>query len=113
MKFANISCLVVEFVVSCDLHELSELTRYRLANHFGINQNYLSKRFKEDTGMTVLEFINRERLKRAESMLKRCPELSVRKISTQVGIAKVEQFRTKFKKIYGLKPGKYRSLAIR
>ncbi len=60
--------------------------------------------------MTVLEFINRERLKRAESMLKRRPDLSVRKISTRVGIAKVEHFRTKFKKAYGLKPGKYRSL---
>ncbi len=48
MKFENISCLVVVYVLSCNLGELSELTRYRLANHFSINQNYLSKRFKEE-----------------------------------------------------------------
>lgn len=113
MKFENISCDVAEYVISCKLNDLSQLSRYRLASNFGINQNYLSKRFKEDTGMTIWEFINNERLKRAEFMLKYRPELSVRKISVKVGIVSVEQFRAKFKKIYGLKPGRYRSVLRR
>lgn len=110
MRFENISESVVEYVISRDLRELSGLTRYKIADHFGINKNYLSEKFKEETQMTVLEFLNFEKMKRAECLLKKRQDIPVKRISILVGIAKVSQFRTKFQSIYGLKPGQYRNV---
>ncbi len=108
MKYENIPELVTEYIITRDLTDLSALTRYKIADEFGINQNYLSEKFKEATKMTILEFINFEKMKRAEKLLVACKELSVKDISEKIGIVKCKQFRTKFKKIYGLKPGVYR-----
>lgn len=110
MRCKNIPQLVVEYIITRNLRELSLLTRYQLADRFGINKNYLSEKFKEETQMTVLQFLDFEKMKRAEWLLKTRPDLSVRKISDLLGIVKVNQFRSKFKKIYGVKPGRYRSL---
>lgn len=108
MKYQNLTDLVVEFIVSLDMADLSNLTRDRIAYRFGINKSYLSEKFKEDTRKTVWEFINFEKMKRAEFLLRTRPDLSVKTISRIVGIVKAEQFRASFCKIYGMKPGKYR-----
>lgn len=108
MKFQNVTDLIVEFIVSLDVRDLSTLTRDGIAYRFGINKSYLSEKFKEDTRRTVWEFINFEKMKRAEQLLRTRPDLSVKDISRIVGIVKAEQFRARFCKIYGLKPGKYR-----
>ncbi len=110
MKHKNISQLVVEYIITRNMDELSELTRYKIADIFGINKNYLSKRFKGGTKMTLFEFINFEKMKRAENLLITRRDLSVKKISRRIGIEKYKQFREKFKKIYGVKPGRYRIL---
>jgi len=110
MKFQKISESVVEYVISLDLKELSGLTRYKIADHFGINKNYLSEKFKEETNMTVLAFLNFEKMKRAECLLKKRQDIPVKRISVLVGIVKVSQFRAKFQETYGLKPGRYREL---
>lgn len=108
MKHANLCDRVVEYILTRDLDELAQLTRYRLANAFGVNKNYLSEKFKADTQRTVWEFIEFEKMKRAEKLLKTRSDLSVKDISHMVGVVKYVQFRAKFKKIYGLKPGEYR-----
>jgi two-component system, response regulator YesN len=110
MKFQNVADLVAEYVISRNMRELAQLTRYIIANELGINKNYLSERFKEETEMTVLQFINFEKMKRAEKLLRNRSDLSIRQISNIVGIVKLEQFRAKFKKIYAVNPGKYRAI---
>ncbi|MCP4150991.1 MAG: AraC family transcriptional regulator [bacterium] len=108
MKYKNIPETVIEYIISRDLEELTQLTRYHIADFFGLNKNYLSEKFKEGTRMTVLEFITFEKMKRAESLLKTRSDLSVKDIADIIGYVKYNQFRAKFKKVYGLKPGKYR-----
>jgi two-component system, response regulator YesN len=108
MKYQNIPEIVTEYIITRSLMDLSQLTRYKIAENFGINQNYLSEQFKKGTQMTVLEFINFEKMKRAEKLLVSRGDLSVRDISEKIGIVKCKQFRIKFQKIYGLKPGTYR-----
>ena len=110
MKYENLSESVVEYVITRNIKELSQLTRYKIADEFGINKNYLSEKFKEGARMTVLEFLDFEKMKRAECLLKKRPDLSVKKISHFLGIENLTQFRSKFKKVYGLKPGKYRKV---
>ncbi|MCK4762156.1 MAG: helix-turn-helix transcriptional regulator [Candidatus Aminicenantes bacterium] len=109
MKHNNISESIIKYVLTLNDQELSELTRYKLAEIFGINKNYLSKKFKKDTCRTVCDFLDFEKMKRAERLLK-TSSLTVKTISKQVGISKHTYFVKKFQEIYGLKPGNYREL---
>ncbi len=110
MKHNNIGDAVVEYIITRNLKELSCLTRYIIANHLGLNKNYLSEKFKKETQMTVRQYLDFEKMKRAEGLLKTRPDLSIRKISDLVGIEKLCQFRKKFKKAYHMSPGRYRQL---
>jgi len=113
MKYKNIAEEVASYIISMNLKDLSQLTRYKIANHFGINQNYLSEKFKKKTQMTVWEFLNFEKMKRAEFLLRTRHNFSVAAISEMVGFAKCQLFRKNFKKVFGVNPGKYRTIAIK
>ncbi|MCK4765116.1 MAG: helix-turn-helix transcriptional regulator [Candidatus Aminicenantes bacterium] len=110
MKHQNLHEKAVEYIYTRNLQELSQLTRYMIADFFNVNQNYLSKKFKKETGMTISKFLAFEKMRRAEQLLKTRFDLPVIKISEMVGIVKPTQFRKKFQKIFFLKPGKYRRL---
>ena len=110
MKYYKIGESVVEYIITRNLKELSNMTRYMIADHFGINKNYLSEKFKEETQMTVLQYLDFEKMKRAQDLIKTRPDLTIREISHLVGIEKLSQFRAKFKKAYLLSPGRYRLL---
>lgn len=110
MKHQNVVERVMVFIITRNLDELSQLTKYKIAEIFHINKNYLLERFKSEVNMTVFAFINFEKMKRAEKLLTTRFDLPVEVISRKVGIAKCNQFRRKFRKIYGLNPGKYRKL---
>lgn len=110
MKYRKIGESVVEYIITRSMKELSCLTRYMIANYLGINQNYLSEKFKQETQMTVLQYLDLEKMKRAEELLKTRPDLTIRRISDLVGIEKLSQFRMKFRRTYALNPGKYRKV---
>lgn len=113
MKFEDIVEEVVEYILTRGLKELSQLTRYKIANHFGINQNYLSEKFKKETQMTIWQFLNFEKMRRAEFLLRTFHNLSVVTISKMVGSEKCQLFRKNFRKVFGINPGKYRSITVK
>ena len=86
------------------------MTRYKLANQYGIHPGYLSKIFKDVTGRTLLEAINFEKMKRAEKQLIGNQNLTVGEISELAGFSKINQFRQTFKKTFGLNPAIYRKI---
>lgn len=108
MKHYNISEKVILFIMSRTLKELARLTRYEIAEKFNINISYLSGKFKKDTKMSVLNFIDFEKVSRARYMLEDRTDLTVEDISNLIGISKSNQFRIKFKKFYFITPGSYR-----
>ncbi len=110
MKHFDIVEKVIVYIITRDIDELTGLTKYQLAGMFDINKNYLTERFKKEMNMTVFDFIDFEKMKRAEKMLVTRYDLSVEEISRRMGIARCKHFRRKFRKIYGLNPGKYRLL---
>lgn len=108
MRHKNISTKIATFVLSRTTKELSQITRYEIAEKFNINRNYLSEKFKRDTGITVFQFIEFEKITRAKYLLNLTDSLTIEEISKVVGIRKVNQFRWKFKKYYHITPGQYR-----
>jgi two-component system response regulator YesN len=107
-KHAGICEKIVIEIMASSLYELSQITRYGIAEKHGINVSNLSKRFVNDTGKTFLNFIDQEKMHRAKVLLELFPEITVEEISRLVGIAKIQHFRNKFKHIFYVTPGKYR-----
>ena len=107
-KHAGICEKVAMEIMASSLYELSQITRYGIAEKHGINVSHLSRKFVADTGKTFLNFIDQEKMHRAKLLLEMFPEVTIDEISKLVGIAKTQQFRNKFKQMFHVTPGKYR-----
>ena len=68
-----------------------------IAEHFFVNKFYLSRMFKQKTGYTVTEFINIQKIRRAQKLLEDT-DLSVAEISKAVGYENMTYFNRVFKK---------------
>jgi len=107
-KHAGICEKIAMEIMASSLYELSQITRYGIAEKYGINVSHLSKRFANDTGMTFLNFIDQEKMHRAKLLMEMFPEITVDEVSRLVGIAKTQQFRNKFRQLFHVTPGRYR-----
>ena len=92
-----------------DFHYMEPLNLEGLATRFAINKNYLSSRFHREMGVTVTDYINRVRVRRAEELLEKTA-LSMQNVAEQCGFSDANYFTRIFKKINGLSPNEYRKV---
>jgi len=80
-----------------------------IGDRFELTPSYLSRQFRDATGETLLDFINKTRLTEAKKLLlsNKCP---VNEISRAVGYGDINTFNRIFKKFEGITPGKYREM---
>lgn len=83
-----------------------------IASVFNYNEKYIGKLFKRQTGKTLKEYVNAERLKRSKELLKNT-SLSVTEISAKVGFNSVSYFNRLFKRYFNMSPTIYRSMINR
>ncbi len=76
-----------------------------------MSRNLFFKWFKEQVGITPLEFINNERIKMAKQLLKDT-RTSVTAVSMQCGFTDVNYFVRLFKKTEGITPAVYRTCVM-
>ncbi|HXB95961.1 MAG TPA: AraC family transcriptional regulator [Puia sp.] len=74
-----------------------------------LSRNIFFKWFKEQFGITPLEYITRERIRLARELLA-TEKYSITQISLQCGFTDVNYFVRTFKKSEGLTPGAYRDI---
>lgn len=84
----------------------SPLTLQLIARHIHANPSHLSRKFKEETGMTVTEYINRKRIEEAKLFLQR-GNVSVTDVAFMVGFNDLNYFSKVFKKYTSLTPTEY------
>lgn len=72
-----------------------------------LSRNMFFKWFREQFGITPLEYINRERIKLAKQLLAN-PRNSITEVSLQCGFTDVNYFVRLFKKTEGITPGLYK-----
>ncbi|SFM10607.1 AraC-type DNA-binding protein [Halanaerobium salsuginis] len=80
-----------------------------LADEFSLNSCYLSSKFKEITGFSLIEYLNLIRLKKAKELLINS-KLSITKISEKVGFNTLSHFGRIFKQYNNLSASNYRKL---
>jgi len=86
------------------------LTLQQVAGFVHSNPNHFSERFKRETGMTYLEFVTRERMRKATELLSGTPSKVV-EVASRVGYADIKYFTQQFKKHTGRTPSEYRQQA--
>jgi AraC-like DNA-binding protein len=74
-----------------------------------LSRNIFFKWFKEQFGITPLEYITRQRIRLARELLAQ-ERLTISQVSMQCGFADVNYFVRTFKKSEGLTPGAYRDI---
>jgi transcriptional regulator GlxA family with amidase domain len=89
-------------------HLGEELTLTDLAVHSGMSERTLSRRFREQTGTTALQWLLRARVRRAQFLLERTDH-TVERIADQAGFGSPTAFRERFKRVTGTTPHSYRS----
>ena len=85
------------------------LTCQDVAQYCHFNVKYLSRVFKEKTGITLLKYIHLVKTKEAEKLLLDS-SLSLEQISQMLGFANEYYFNSFFKRQSGMSPGTYRKL---
>ena len=78
-----------------------------LSNLCGYAGYYLSRKFKSETGQSISEYINLQKIRRAKSLLK-SSNLSVQEISDQLGFCSRSYFTSVFEKIEGCSPTSFK-----
>ena len=81
------------------------------ALHFGITPSYLSTLFKEQTGLNLLDYINRTRVEKAKQLL--AQDYSLAEVSEKTGFRSSGALIRVFKKIMGVTPGQMKNLIIK
>lgn len=91
-----------------DNYSDSMLSVETIAESVKLSANYIRILFKEIEGKSLSNYISEVRFEKAKSLLE-STDLTVMKISEEVGFANYNYFYTAFKKFYGISPNKYRN----
>ncbi|MGF6947594.1 two-component system response regulator YesN [Neobacillus sp. B4I6] len=89
------------------LHYNESLTLKNIADKVYLSPSYFSKSFKEEIGMTFVEYLSWIRVQKSKNML-RMTSLPIDVIANNTGFANSSYFATTFKKIEGKTPTQYR-----
>lgn len=83
------------------------LTREDIARHVYLNPDYLDRIFKKETGVSVTEYVVRERMAVARQLLSKT-DLPVHAVASQVGFSNFSHFARIFKKHANRSPLEFR-----
>ncbi len=92
-----------------DAHLQEDISLEQMADYVNVSSFYLSKLFKEEKGVTFINFISDKRLEKARQMLAET-ELSIKEITAEIGYNDQNYFSRIFKNKYGVSPKEYRKV---
>ncbi|XID92185.1 helix-turn-helix transcriptional regulator [Paenibacillaceae bacterium WGS1546] len=90
-------------------HYDQDLSLVFFADRYKMSHAYLSKLFKEQTGETFTEYLNRLRLEHAvKSLIEE--DIQIQELAVRVGYRDSNIFIKAFRRQFGVSPGKYRKM---
>jgi two-component system response regulator YesN len=101
---------VLRHIMRLPDRDFARLTTKQLAERFAVSRGHLSRLFHLECRMTLTTFIRRQKLLRAERLLLKNKQLSVRAVSAELGYSDCQYFIERFKEHWGETPARYRRL---
>lgn len=98
--------LVIDYI---NKHYSEEITVNTLANVCGYSQSHFMNFFKQNVGVSSIDYLMQTRLKHVATRLKEGNE-PILTIATDCGFANLAHFNRQFKKLYNCSPRLYRQL---
>ncbi len=103
-------------IVKCmdyiDQHLHEKISMEELADYVNLNETYLSKLFRKETGCSVSEYIRDKKVEEAKALLRYSEKSSI-EIATDLGFSSHSYFISVFKKVTGETPKEYRNHTFR
>jgi AraC family transcriptional regulator len=88
-------------------HLGEEVSLAAIAAHLGMSQYYFCRLFKQSTGMTVHQYLTRQRVERAKQLLKQ-QKMTITAIALECGFANQSHFAKYFRQYTGVSPNQFR-----
>lgn len=88
-------------------HYAEPISREEIAAHVGVSKDYLTRIFRQETGLTPVAYLNRYRVHQAKRLLATTHK-TVHEIAFEVGFSSSEYFSHVFRKETGMSPSAYR-----
>ena len=102
---------LVKMMTYIEEHLTDKIELAAIAEHVGVSRTYASAVFKEELGMTISEFIMRERILEAKRML-RDTDLTAAAIADKLAFCSQSYFTKNFTEMEGMTPLEYRKSII-
>jgi AraC-like DNA-binding protein/DNA-binding response OmpR family regulator len=101
------SMLVKRAVVYFHQNYARPFLRWEIADAIGVSEDYLSRIFRQELGLSPWEYLNRYRILQARELL-RHTNYNIGTLARQVGFKDPAYFSRVFRKVTGLSPSAYR-----
>lgn len=88
-----------------------QLSLRTVAESFRMNENYFSTYFKQNTGVSFMDYLQQLRIDRAIDLIQQ-GKLKVTEIAQAVGYSNDQTFRRAFKRVIGVSPSAYRNACL-
>ena len=95
-----------------DKNYYKNITLDELAKKFYFSSYYLARKFKEETGYTINQYVINRRMGEAERMLL-FEDLSIKEIAKRNGYTNLQHFYSTFKKYAGCTPVEFKNLYLK
>ncbi|GHV94397.1 hypothetical protein AGMMS50293_07170 [Spirochaetia bacterium] len=99
--------LVKKAILYFSQHTESHISRWKLADTINVSEDYLTRIFHHEMGLSLWDYLNRYRIFRAAELLRKTDD-TIADIAYHTGFQDQTYFCRVFKKIYGVPPGQLR-----
>ncbi|MDF2669714.1 MAG: hypothetical protein K0R67_2020 [Paenibacillus sp.] len=101
---------IVDFLQEYVQHHYNDdISLDLVADKLNLSSGYVSKYYKEKTGVNFSDFLNEFRIQKAKGLLQQS-DYRIQEIAAQVGYLNVNSFIRMFRKVTGIPPGEYRRM---
>jgi two-component system response regulator YesN len=112
IKKESLCDMAMEVILTRKLNALDSLTTTGIAEALDVSPSYLARCFKSERNFSLKEYLLREKMMRAVSLLLSEPSLTIKEIALKLGFLDTGYFSQTFKKYVGTSPGRYRKCKI-
>ena len=106
-EISSVNPLIANILSYINQNIGNEISLDNISKHLNISKYHLCRIFKENTGLTIIDYVNRKRIVTAEKLIG-LNRFSFTEIATRVGFNNLTYFEKVFKNITGTNPGDYK-----